>query len=71
MEPEPGEDQHDESDGEAEDEPGAEVDHLCVRVASGRTQVGHTGDPVSTLHHNTEKLKLIADNVHVDVKKAP
>lgn len=39
MQPQPGEDQHDESDGEAEDEPRAEVDHLRVGVPPGTTHL--------------------------------
>lgn len=37
MQPQPGEDQHDERDGEAEDEPRAEVDHLRFGVPPGTT----------------------------------
>ena len=33
--PEPADHQHDEGDGEAEEEPGAEVDHLCSWVLAG------------------------------------
>lgn len=45
MQPQPGEDQHDERDGEAEDEPRAEVDHLRFGVPPGTThlfQIPHT-----------------------------
>lgn len=38
--PEPADHQHEEGDGEAEEEPGAEVDHLCsgVLAAGERTR---------------------------------
>lgn len=38
VQPEPGEDQHDDGDGEAEDEPRAEIDHLCVWITTGKTK---------------------------------
>lgn len=38
MQPQPGEDQHDDGDGEAEDEPGAKVDHLCIRITAGKIE---------------------------------
>lgn len=45
MQPQPGEHQHDEGDGEAEDEPCAEVDHLGVGVATEkRKQVERTSE---------------------------
>lgn len=50
MQPQPGEEQHDESDGEAEDEPRAEVDHLGVGVAPGTTHLGYI--PLTSSHHN-------------------
>ena len=34
--PEPADHQHDEGDGEAEEEPGAEVDHFCSWILAGR-----------------------------------
>lgn len=33
--PEPADHQHDEGDGEAEEEPGAKVDHFCIWVLAG------------------------------------
>lgn len=33
--PEPADHQHDEGDGEAEEEPGAKVDHLCGWILAG------------------------------------
>lgn len=36
--PKPADHQHDEGDGEAEEEPGAEVDHLCSWVLAGREE---------------------------------
>lgn len=36
VQPQPGEDQHDDCNGEAEDEPRAEVYHLCIRIAAGK-----------------------------------
>lgn len=38
MKPEPGEDQHDDGDGEAEDEPRAEVYHLRIWITTGKTK---------------------------------
>lgn len=40
--PKPADHQHDEGDGEAEEEPGAEVDHLCgwILAVGGRTRSG-------------------------------
>lgn len=38
MKPQPGEDQHDDGNGEAEDEPRAEVDHFCVWITTGKTK---------------------------------
>lgn len=38
VQPQPGEDQHDDGDGEAEDEPRAEVDHFCVWITTGQKQ---------------------------------
>lgn len=35
MHPEPADHQHDEGDGEAEEEPGAKVDHLCGWILAG------------------------------------
>lgn len=34
VEPEPGEDQHDDGNGEAEDEPCAEVDNFCFWITT-------------------------------------
>lgn len=36
VQPDPGQQQHDDRDGETEDEPGPEVDHLRIRVATAR-----------------------------------
>lgn len=40
MHPEPADHQHDEGDGEAEEEPGAKVDHLGGRVVAGGDRTG-------------------------------
>lgn len=36
VQPDPGQQQHDDRDGETEDEPGPKVDHLRIRVATAR-----------------------------------
>lgn len=38
--PEPADHQHEEGDGEAEEEPGPEIHHLCRRVLAGGGRLG-------------------------------
>ena len=38
VQPQPGEDQHDDGDGEAEDKPCAEIDHLSIWIPTEETK---------------------------------
>lgn len=70
MQPQPGEDQHDESDGEAEDEPRAEVDHLRVGVPPGTTHLfqnpSNLFSYVRIMTFSRKKINLITDSTCVD-----
>lgn len=50
MQPEPGEHQHDDGDGKAEDEPRAEVYHLCVWITAGKTETEFGLGSLGCLH---------------------
>lgn len=49
MQPQPGENQHDDGDGKAEDEPCAKVDHLCVWITAGKTVGNSSFKPHSSV----------------------